>query len=94
MKELLDALRFPGEQELAELPAGKALALTGLHASLAAALAARASRQGRRVLLVMDNDLKASRAADDIRQLAGGAVAHLPGGEIDLTRAAGSLEMQ
>ena len=94
MKELLDALRFPGEQELAELPAGKALALTGLHASLAAALAARASRQGRRVLLVMDNDLKASRAADDIRQLAGGVAAHLPGGEIDLTRAAGSLEMQ
>ena len=39
----------------------------------------------------MENDLRASRAADDARQLSGSA-AFLPGGEIDLTRAAGSLE--
>ncbi len=105
---LLDLIRIPGEQELCSLPAGKPLALTGLPPVLSAALAARLGSWGRKVLLVMDNDLKASRAADDVRQLleAQGSstaaddpeflpsdgCAFLPAGEMDLTRAAGSQE--
>ena len=82
---------IPGEEELLAAKPGQAVALTGVNATLAAVLACRAAQAGKRTLLVMENDLKASRAADDARQLAGDA-AFLPGGEIDLTRAAGSQE--
>ncbi|MBQ3279301.1 MAG: transcription-repair coupling factor [Clostridia bacterium] len=91
MNGILQALTFPGLEELLRAEKGTTLALTGLHPSLTAALACVAAARGKRTLLVMDNDLKAARAADDIRQLSGGG-ACLPGGEIDLTRAAGSLE--
>ena len=88
---MLETLRIPGEDELISTAPGQVTALTGVNATLAAALACRAARAGKKTLLVMENDLKAARAADDARQLAGDA-AFLPGGEIDLTRAAGSLE--
>ena len=88
---MLDTLRIPGEEELLSAKAGQTVALTGVNMTLAAVIACRAARAGRRTLLVAENDLKASRAAEDARQLAGEA-AFLPGGEIDLTRAAGSLE--
>ena len=89
---MLENLRIPGEEELLATKPGQVTALTGVNATLAAALACRAARAGRKTLLVMENDLKAARAADDIRQLTDGREAFLPGGEIDLTRAAGSLE--
>ena len=88
---MLDTLKIPGEEELLAAKPGQAVALTGVNATMAAVLACRAARAGRRILLVAENDLKASRTADDVRQL-GEACAFLPGGEIDLTRAAGSLE--
>ena len=88
---MLESLRIPGEEELLSAKPGQTVALTGVNGTMAAVLACRAAGTGRRVLLVAENDLKASRAADDARQLAGTA-AFLPGGEIDLTRAAGSLE--
>ena len=89
---MLESFVFPGLEELEGLTAGRTVALTGVNATLAAAIACMVSRGGKRTLLVMDNDLKAARAADDIRQMSGGECAFLPGGEIDLTRAAGSLE--
>ena len=89
---MLESISFPGLNELIALTPGKTMAMTGVNASMAAVIACAASRDEKRVLLVMDNDLKASRAADDIRQLTDGREAFLPGGEIDLTRAAGSLE--
>ena len=89
--KLLESLKIPGEEELLAAKPGQAVALTGVNTPLAAVLACRAAEAGRRVLLVAENDLKASRTADDTRQL-GEAAAFLPGGEIDLTRAAGSLE--
>ena len=88
---VLNTLRIPGEEELLSAKPGQTTVLTGMNLTLASVLACRAARAGRRTLLVTENDLKASRAADDARQLAGEA-AFLPGGEIDLTRAAGSLE--
>ena len=93
MKQLTEALRFPDQEALEGLAAGKTVAVTGLTASLAAALGATLAGRGKRILLVMDNDLKATRAADDARQLAGEGCASLPGGEIELTRAAGSQEL-
>ena len=88
---MFSSWKIPGEEELLSARAGQAVALTGVNGTLAAVLACRAASAGRKVLLVMENDLRASRAADDARQLSG-AAAFLPGGEIDLTRAAGSLE--
>ena len=88
---MLNTLKIPGEEELFSAKPGQTAVLTGMNMTLAAVLACRAARSGRRILLVAENDLKASRAADDVRQLAGEA-AFLPGGEIELTRAAGSLE--
>ena len=88
---MLENIRIPGEETLIAAGRGKIAALTGVNATLAAALACRAAKAGKRTLLVAENDLKASRAADDARQM-GGKAAFLPGGEIDLTRAAGSLE--
>ncbi len=89
---MLESLVFPGLDELTGLTPGRTVAMTGVNGTLAAVIAALAAGEGKKTLLVMDNDLKASRAAEDIRQLTGGECAFLPGGEIDLTRAAGSLE--
>ncbi len=89
---MLESMNFPGLDELTALTPGRTVALTGVNATLAAVIACRTARAGKKTLLVMDNDLKASRAAEDVRQLTGGECAFLPGGEIDLTRAAGSLE--
>ena len=88
---MLESWKIPGEEALAGLKPGQTAALTGVNATMAAVLACRAAQAGKKILLVTENDLKASRAADDARQLSGNA-AFLPGGEIDLTRAAGSLE--
>ena len=88
---MLDTLRIPGEEALLAAKPGQITVLTGVNPTLAALLACRTAAAGRKTLLVMENDLKASRAADDARQICGDA-AFLPGGEIDLTRAAGSQE--
>lgn len=90
--KLLDFIQLPGWEKISEARAGAPLAVSGGTAALAAAVAARAAREGRRVLLVAEHDVKASRLADDVRQWTGEDCAFLPGGEIDLTRAAGSLE--
>lgn len=72
---------------------GKTLALTGLGDGQSAFLAAyMAEKTGKRVLLVTSNDLKLSRAADDLQQLIGDAFAALPGGELDLIRSSSSHE--
>ena len=89
---MLESMNFPGLDELTALTPGRTIALTGVNAAMAAVIACMTAREGKKTLLVMDNDLKASRAAEDVRQLSGGECAFLPGGEIDLTRAAGSLE--
>ncbi len=89
---MLDAIRIPGLEQLLAAKPGEPASLSGANATLAAVIAAKAAAEGRRVLLVMDNDLKAARAAEDIRQLTGKPVACLLGSEIDLTRSAGSQE--
>ena len=90
--KLLDWISFPGEEKLSKVRAGHPLALSGVTQPLAAAAAEKAAEKGLRVLLVAEHDLKAGHLADDARQWTGGECAFLPGGEIDLTRAAGSLE--
>ncbi|MBR2823685.1 MAG: transcription-repair coupling factor [Clostridia bacterium] len=90
--KLLDWIPFADWEKIAETKPGMPLAVTGATQSLAAALAARGAEMGRRVLLVAEHDLKAGRMAEDVRQLTGKDCAFLPGGEIDLTRAAGSQE--
>ena len=92
MKGILAGLNVPGMTELLETAPGEAAVLSGVTPALSAAVACLAAEKGKRVLLAAENDLKASRLADDVRQLTGGAGAFLPGGEIELTRAAGSLE--
>lgn len=89
---ILSSLSVPGLKELLDTAPGRTTVLSGVNQTLAAVIACLAAARGRRTLLVADNDLKAARAADDIRQLTGGEGSCLPGGEIDLTRAAGSLE--
>ena len=88
---ILETMKVPGLETLLETAPGQATAAAGVNQTLAAVIACLAAEKGKKTLLVMDNDLKAARAADDVRQLTGGGVC-LPGGEIDLTRAAGSLE--
>ena len=88
---ILNAITVPGLEALWETAPGKATAVAGVNQTLAAVIACLAAEKGKKILLVMDNDLKAARAADDIRQLTGEGWC-LPGGEIDLTRAAGSQE--
>ncbi|MCQ2458304.1 MAG: hypothetical protein MJ142_06205, partial [Clostridia bacterium] len=80
------------EQLIRTLQKGHTAAVAGLTESMTSILACRALEAGRRVLVISANDLKAVRMADDIRQIAPESIACLPGGEIDLTRAAGSLE--
>ena len=89
--KILSSIRIPGLETLLETEKGKATVAAGVNQTLAAVIACLAAEQGKKTLLVMDNDLKAARAADDVRQLTGEGCC-LPGGEIDLTRAAGSLE--
>ena len=88
---ILSSLKIPGLEKLLTTKPGKATAVAGVNQTLAAVIACLAAEQGKKTLLVADNDLKAARAADDVRQLTGEGCC-LPGGEIDLTRAAGSLE--
>ncbi len=90
--KLLDWIPFPEWEKIAQTAAGAPLAISGATQSLTAALAARGAEAGKRVLLIAEHDLKASRMADDVRQLTGQDCPFLPGGEIDLTRAAGSQE--
>ena len=92
MKQITDWIRLPEWDRAMETAAGQSAAVTGCNMPLASALAGLALARGKRVLVVADNDLKASRMAEDYRQLTGGECAFLPGGEVDLTRAAGSLE--
>ena len=83
---------MPGIRELLSTAPGKATVLSGVNAPLAAVIACETAARGKKTLIVAENDLKAVRLADDIRQLTGGEGSCLPGGGIDLTRAAGSLE--
>ena len=83
---------MPGIRELLSTAPGKATVLSGVNAPLAAVIACETAARGKKTLIVAENDLKAVRLADDIRQLTGGEGSCLPGGEIDLTRATGSLE--
>ena len=89
---LLDWIEIPGWNRIRAAAAGSPLALGGGTQTLAAATAARLAAEGKKVLLIAEHDLKAGRLADDARQWSGADCAFLPGGEIDLTRAAGSLE--
>ena len=83
---------MPGITELLNTAPGKATVLSGVNPSLAAVIACETAARGKKTLIVAENDLKAVRMADDVRQLTDGEGSCLPGGEIDLTRAAGSLE--
>ena len=85
-------LKWPTWEKLLKTEAGHPAAASGGSPAVAALAAAVAAGNGKRVLIAADNDLKASRLANDIRQLTGGECACLTGGEIDLTRAAGSQE--
>ena len=49
---MLESLKIPGEEELLAAKPGQTVALTGVNGTLAAVLACRAARAGRRVLLV------------------------------------------
>ena len=89
--DILSSINIPGLETLLNTAPGQATAVAGVNATLAAVIACLAAEKGKKTLLVADNDLKAARAADDVRQLTGEGCC-LPGGEIDLTRAAGSLE--
>ena len=90
--KILDWIQIPEWDRIRGTAAGRAVSVTGSTPALAAAAAARLAGEGRRVLLVAEHDLKAAKLADDVRQLTGEDCPFLPGGEIDLTRAAGSQE--
>ncbi len=80
--QLLDALREGKTAAVYDLPESQAAYLAALTTHLT----------GKRVLLVLPNDLAAGKAADDAQQLLGGQAACLPGGEIELGRGASSHE--
>ena len=88
---IISTLAMPGMEELLNTAPGETTVMAGVNLTLATAAACLAAEKGKKVLLLADNDLKAARAAEDVRQLTGGGSC-LPGGEIDLTRAAGSQE--
>ena len=90
--KLANLIPIPGWEKLLGTKKGAPLAVSGGTQALAAAAAAKAAESGKRVLVVAEHDLKAARLADDLRQMTGQDCPCLPGGEIDLTRAAGSLE--
>ena len=83
---------MPGIRELLSTAPGKAAVLSGVNPALAAVIACETAAHGKKILIIAENDLKAVRLADDVRQLTAGEGSCLPGGEIDLTRASGSLE--
>ena len=90
--KLIDRIRIPGWEKAEKTRIGAPTAVSGATQALAAAAAVKTAESGRKVLLVAEHDLKAARLADDARQWMGGDCPCLPGGELDLTRAAGSLE--
>ena len=90
--KLLDWLEIPGWDKIAGTEAGSPLLVSGTTQALTAALAAKMAEDGRRVLVVAEHDIRAAKMADDVRQWTGEDCPFLPGGEIDLTRAAGSQE--
>ena len=92
LSPLIEIPEMPGITELLNTAPGRATVLSGVNAALAAVIACETAARGKKILIIAENDLKAARLADDIRQLTGGEGSCLPGGEIDLTRAAGSLE--
>ena len=64
---ILSSITVPGLETLLSTEPGKATAVAGVNQTLAAVIACLAAEKGRKTLLVADNDLKAARAADDIR---------------------------
>ena len=82
VQKLLEALQQKKTTAVYDLPESQAIYL--------AALITRIT--GKRVLLVLPNDLAASKATEDAQQLAGSASACLPGGEIELGRGVSSHE--
>ena len=90
--KLLDWISLPEGEQMSAAAPGKTIAVTGSTPAIAAAAAAKLAEQGRRTLLIAEHDLKAAKLADDVKQWTGENCPVLPGGEIDLTRAAGSLE--
>ena len=92
ISSLIKIPQIPGIEELISTAPGKATVLSGVNPALAAVIACETAARGKKTLIIAENDLKAARLADDVRQLTGGEGSCLPGGEIDLTRAAGSLE--
>ncbi len=90
---LLRAVRTDITDRLKEAASGgTTVALTGLNETLAVLLAAGLAEDGRRVLLVTANDLRAAHSGDDAQQILGAAAASLSGGEIDLTRGVSGQE--
>lgn len=93
-QELLKSVRSPALEKLLDaVRAGETVCVSGLQETQGAFVASVLQQEtGLRTLLLYTNDLKATHAADDIRQLLGEDVACLPGGELDLTRGAASQE--
>ena len=90
--ELLKSVRSPAVDRLLDaVKAGETICISGLQETQGAFVASVLQREtGLKTLLLCTNDLKATHAAEDIRQLLGDGVACLPGGELDLTRGAAS----
>ena len=82
MQQLLDALKNQKTVTLYDLPESQAAYIAALVTNIT----------GKRVLLVLPNDLAAGKAADDAQQLLGGQAACFPGGEIELGHGTSSHE--
>ena len=82
VQKLLEALQQKKTTAVYDLPESQAIYL--------AALITRIT--GKRVLLVLPNDLAASKETEDAQQLVGNASACLPSGEIELGRGVSSHE--
>ena len=82
MQQLLDALKNQKTATLYDLPESQAAYIAALVTNIT----------GKRVLLVLPNDLAAGKAADDAQQLLGGQAACFPGGEIELGHGTSSHE--
>lgn len=91
---VLQKIHSPAIAAMADSVKTKApLALCGMTQQQAAMLCALLQSEGEhRVLMLLPNDIRAQRMADDLMQLQGSGVMALPGGEIDLTRGASSHE--
>ncbi|MBR3494306.1 MAG: transcription-repair coupling factor [Clostridia bacterium] len=93
VSSLLQFLDQPALSRLSDAAPGAPVALTGLSETLAHwTAAALAQKTGRRVLLILPNDLAAVRAYESASQLGGDGVCCLNGAQIDLTRGAVSQE--